>query len=604
MSSANRRFVAGAVAFAVCLISVRTGRADEDLYHKVAPSTALIYKNPGSPFGGVGTGFLVDAKERLVITARHVVENLTGGIPPAVTVIFAQSEDGEIITDVDHYRKNWQALAVRGRVIYESVRRDMAVVQLEKLPAGIKPLKLAARKARPGQMVHSIGNSGESFGGVFGYCKGYVRNVYRYEELGARVVVSQTPLNKGDSGGPMVNNLGEVVGFAAMSTTGAAMPKNSIFHDRQVTALSICVSEIRDALQEMRDQLRGVADHSPESKQAIVFKGEVSSADHRVQMHKDVLYRILVKATGFVPDLRCDNVVNYAVSGSAANRDGDWLYLYMPLETKEYRIQVGHMPGRDIGKGSFAYVLTIDQVAFEREADLKATELKLSEHVRKFEAGKPYDITVIGQGFEPDVQIVEGARTVFTRLNNGTRGNSSTAQKLLEAAGLANQEFHTAFRFVPAKTSAYRLLVMVSPYSPPSRGPLKYRVQIVEQKVLLSISDQLTPRDPIYPQAGPFKTYAVKLEAGKTYQIDLTTTAFDSQLVLQDAAGKMVLNGFDAEGYNSRLLFRPTRTDVYRILASSRQTAARGPYMVTVAESAQPVPPGIPNQPMGASNLK
>ncbi len=602
MCTVNNRLASGAFAVAVCLLQLSPGRADEELYRQVVPSTALVYKSQVPLAGSAGTGFLIDDKERLLVTARHVVENINGGLAPAVAVIFAQTEEGEIITDARHYRKNWQTLAVRGKVIYDSVRRDLAVLQLDKLPGGIKPLKLAAKQARPGQMAHVIGNSTEPFGGVFCYCQGRVRNVLRYEELGAQVVFTQAPTNKGDSGGPLVNNLGDVVGLASMSTIGGTLPKANPFHDVQVTNISICVTEIREALQEMRSQLLAGKDGLPirlTSQKMVTFKGDAKSSVHLVALEKDIMYRILVKAEGFVPDVRIDNnLVNPAVASTQV-RGNDWQHLFTPTETKGYRIGVGHFPGPDIGKGPFPYTLTVDQIAFEPETAFKGPELKLNEHVKKLEAGKAYDIAIKGKGFEPDVQIVHGTRTVFTRYNNGQRANSGAAQGLFEAVGLANAEFETAFRYVAGKTANYRILIAVSPFSPPGSGPLNYTVTIVEPKVRLSVNDQLTAKEPRYPQAGPFKVHTVKLEAGKDYQIDLITTAFDSHVLVEDSAGKAVMHGFDAEGFSSRLFFRPTKTDTYRVLATARQIEARGPYTLTVADSpkSQPGLPGGGNKP-------
>jgi len=72
----------------------------------------------------------------------------------------------------------------------------------------------------------------------------------------------------------------------------------------------------------------------------------------------------------------------------------------------------------------------------------------------------------------------------------------------------------------------------------------------------------------------------------------LLTTAFDSKLVLEDAAGKEVMKGFDAEGFNARLFFRPTATGMYRVVATSNQLDSTGPYTLTVMESMP-----LPNQP-------
>ncbi|MBM4069500.1 MAG: trypsin-like peptidase domain-containing protein [Planctomycetes bacterium] len=567
---------------AAILLHVGSTHANEELYRRVAPSTVLVYTNQGPQPGSNGTGFLVDAKERLVVTARHVIENPTGGLSPFLAVIFAQQEDGETITDVAHYRKNWQALAIRCKVVYESVRHDLAVLQLDRLPAGVSMLKLAERPARPGQIVHLVGNSIESYGGAFGYCHGHVRSAFRWDYLGARVVATQMPINKGDSGGPMVNERGEVVGFAAMATTGGQLPKNSIFHDKQVTAFGICVTEVRDALRDMRR--RQLASKDPPAKQrATVFKGEARAGMHRVFLEKDTMYRVAVKADGFVPDVRLEHhIINPLGNAPIGN---EWLHLLTPTESKEYRILIGHLPGREVGKGSFPYTLSVDRIQFEPESDLKAPELKLNEHVRKFEAGKLYDITVKGRGFEPDVQITDGAKAVQARYNNGARANAGGAMGIFESIGLSETEFETSFRFVPARTTDYRMLVAVGPFSPAVNGKLRYTVQVAERQALLQASGQLDAKDARLPQGGPFKIHSVKLEAGKSYQIDLVTTAFDSRLILQDQSGRQLAQGLDAEGFNSRLFFQPTATAAYRVLATAYQFDARGAYTLVVAEA-------------------
>jgi hypothetical protein len=596
MFPSNHRLGLGLVAGALSLLASGPARSSEAVYRKVAPSTALVFKSEGPFGGGSGTGFLVDAEQRLLITARHVVENTTGGIAPAVIVMFAQTRNGEVITDADYYRRNRQTLALRGKVVYESVRRDMAVIQVEKLPDGVKPLPLAAEPARPGQMVHVIGNSSERFGGVFSYCRGYVRNVFRYEELGARVVATQAPTNRGDSGGPTVNNFGEVVGFAAMSTLGVAPPKDSPFYNLQVTGLSVCVSEIREGLRELRDQFAGrQRPAGPDAPPTFVFKGEARAGAHVVTMEKDATYRIVVKAKDFVPDVRIDGFLIGPAPNPSLAPGSDWQQLFIPRETKEYRIQVSCYPGRLVGKGPLPYTLTVDQVSFMPETALEKRQLQVNEHVHKLEAGKGYRIMVRAKDFEPDVQILDGTRTVTTQFNGGKRVRAEGAQALLEAFGLGAGEFETVVTFVPPRTAEYRIVVEVSPYSPPARAPLAYRVQVVEHKVHFAASGQLTAQDPLYPRAGPFKAHAVKLEGGKAYQIDLRTSAFDSQLFLEGEAGKVVTQGFDADGYSARLFFLPARTDTYRIVVTARRVDATGPYLLTVMETPSPQPrlPGV-----------
>ncbi len=163
------------------------------------------------------SGFVVDVKERLLITARHCVENVGGGITSTVEVVFPVTRDGAIVTEEAYYQRNRHKLAVRGKVLYDSVRRDLAIVQLDKLPPGMQALPLAPRNARPGQRVHVVGNASDQLGAVLGYCHGYVRNVFHFDLMGTRVITTQAPVNPGDSGGPMVNDLGQIIGFVSMA---------------------------------------------------------------------------------------------------------------------------------------------------------------------------------------------------------------------------------------------------------------------------------------------------------------------------------------------------------------------------------------------------
>jgi S1-C subfamily serine protease len=221
-----------------------------ELHRKVARSTAWVISSRG-----FGTGWLVDAGQGYLVTARHVVADGTN-VEKQVQVLFAQFDgDGQVITDRSYYDKNKERLSIRATVVYESLRRDMAVLKLERVPAGVPALPLAARAPRPGQAVHLVGNSSVRHGGLFGYCRGAVRNVFRFDPPGnpilAEVVAHHVPTNQGDSGGAVVNNQGEVVAFISQGTTGG-MPTGGWTDNQQVLDHSICVTEIRLGLQALR----------------------------------------------------------------------------------------------------------------------------------------------------------------------------------------------------------------------------------------------------------------------------------------------------------------------------------------------------------------
>jgi S1-C subfamily serine protease len=250
------KLLAGGVAVvALCLGLSGQARANEEVYRKTALGTVDIER----PDGGYGSGFLIDAAKGYVVTARHVVAK-NGGTLQTVDVVFARTDkDGEIITDADHYAKNFAKLRARATVVHASILHDLAILRLEKVPAGAVALKLAARPARPGQEIHVVGNSTKKHGGMFRYCSGKVSNVFRWSPplpnpILSHVVAHYAPTNRGDSGGPVVNNKGEVVAFVSQGTMGASSSPRSPRdwdYQQQVVDHSICVREIHAALKEL-----------------------------------------------------------------------------------------------------------------------------------------------------------------------------------------------------------------------------------------------------------------------------------------------------------------------------------------------------------------
>jgi S1-C subfamily serine protease len=205
--------------------------------------------NPGRPGGpgvqvrlavSAGTGSLIDRKNRLVVTNCHVV-----GDPESVLLYFPEYEKGELVVKREDYKKR---PGIPGRVVYREPRIDLALVQLDRLPAGVRVVPLAAKSARPAQQVHSLGNPGAS-AALWIYSPGKVRQVFRdrwsvFDPFEGKDHVydgmkleTDSPINPGDSGGPLVNDHGRLVGVAHASDRGAQ--NFSIFID---------VTEVRDLI--------------------------------------------------------------------------------------------------------------------------------------------------------------------------------------------------------------------------------------------------------------------------------------------------------------------------------------------------------------------
>jgi tetratricopeptide (TPR) repeat protein len=202
-----------AVLFSVMVVSL-SGRAGaeelsrKEIYQRTLRGTALVVQSKGT-----GTGWVVDVAKKHLVTNAHVV-----GASESVLVLFPDFEDGRLIPERSHYSKT--AKAIRGEVIVSDPRHDLALIKLESIPEGVTELKLAAESASPSDQTHSIGNPSASEA-LWVYTFGTVRQVYRRkvkfedQEVDARVLETQAPINPGDSGGPVVNDRGELIGVSA-----------------------------------------------------------------------------------------------------------------------------------------------------------------------------------------------------------------------------------------------------------------------------------------------------------------------------------------------------------------------------------------------------
>jgi tetratricopeptide (TPR) repeat protein len=198
-----------------------------EIYHRTLQGTVWVLQSNGK-----GSGWVVDRAQRLVVTNFHVVQN-----DEVVGVVFPALKDGKVIAERSYYQE--KARPIRAKVLDYDKRRDLALIQLESLPDNVAELKLAAESPGPGDSVHSIGNPGRS-GALWIYTSGTVRAVYNKEwraqlpgtnevlKLAARVVETQAPTNPGDSGGPVVNDKGELVAVTQGGNSQASLMNYAI----------------------------------------------------------------------------------------------------------------------------------------------------------------------------------------------------------------------------------------------------------------------------------------------------------------------------------------------------------------------------------------
>jgi serine protease Do len=209
------------------------------IYKRGLRSVAWVVQPRGKGMAW-GTGTLVNDKEKIILTNYHVVGDQDGAI-----VFFPAYNGNDLITEPEHYLKNATTMGVKGKVVARSKSADLALIQLDVVPKGVVPLPLADRSSKPGDALHALGNSGVSNGVLWRYCKGEVRQVFMSKfklgdpvfEVNARIVETQIPINQGDSGGPVLNDHGELAAVTESFDT-----------KQRLVSMSIDVSEVRTFL--------------------------------------------------------------------------------------------------------------------------------------------------------------------------------------------------------------------------------------------------------------------------------------------------------------------------------------------------------------------
>ncbi len=148
-----------------------------------------------------GSGFLID-REGTLVTNAHVV-----GEAQELAVIFDDGSRG------------------RARVVGTDALFDLAVLELEEVPAGIDPLPWGDSDAlQVGDPVLAIGSALGDFRNsvTFGIISGKGRHIPG-DDLAPTLLQTDAAINKGNSGGPLLNLRGEVVGINTAIVRGGLL---------------------------------------------------------------------------------------------------------------------------------------------------------------------------------------------------------------------------------------------------------------------------------------------------------------------------------------------------------------------------------------------
>ncbi|GBD36264.1 Serine protease Do-like HtrB [bacterium HR36] len=181
------------------------------LFAELAPSVPLISVRLDAQRGGHGTGFVVQHRDDwYVATNNHVVEVAASGLE-----LFFLDGKGKLLC---------RAASPRVRIARMSREADVALIACNDIAAelarhNIRPVRLAPRDYQPavGEKVFAIGHPGVGKGEILpqtlteGIVSGVGRRLQELEPM--RFIQTTASVNPGNSGGPLFDFQGQVVGI-------------------------------------------------------------------------------------------------------------------------------------------------------------------------------------------------------------------------------------------------------------------------------------------------------------------------------------------------------------------------------------------------------
>ena len=188
------KIVLAAIALLAAILAFQDRRTP---YGKAVESTVWIESGDGH-----GTGvFVTDGFH--ILTAYHVIEG-----QPVIRIHLPQRESGAVATSPASYTR-W----VPASLVASDPGKDLALLRVGH---GGKPMTVSRGEPSPGDALFAIGcGDGVS---LFGYAQGCLRQTYQakidlpHGAVSARVLDMTVPVNLGDSGGPVVDESGELAG--------------------------------------------------------------------------------------------------------------------------------------------------------------------------------------------------------------------------------------------------------------------------------------------------------------------------------------------------------------------------------------------------------
>ncbi len=295
------------------------GAQGSEIFGALAPSVVYIYgklkARGGKPAGAsTGTGSII-SQDGLVITNHHVIAEAE-----ALYVALYPPGGRRALTPEDLHQ---------ARLLRFDEGRDLALIRFIEPPAGLRPMPFGSfDQLKVGEEVHAIGHP---LGNSWTYTKGVVsqiREQYQWQDTtgykrGASVIQTQTPISPGNSGGPLIDANGRMIGVNSFGFAG---------NNAQGLNFAVAVNEVENFLRSQGNRTaqrvqpdKPAAENCSGDEPKVLRKYRNSTNDHTF-LDLDVDCDGVADITMRVPD-RPDLAVRYTI-----DRDGKTVAVLVDLK--------------------------------------------------------------------------------------------------------------------------------------------------------------------------------------------------------------------------------------------------------------------------------
>ena len=168
-----------------------------DIYEDNALGVVLLMGD-----AGYGSGIIISTKG-YILTNNHVVEG---------------NENLEAILSYQYNLDGYEEYVHSIEIIKQDKVKDLALIKINNPRTALRPINISRKVPAIGSRVHAIGHPDLE---VWSYTTGYISQIrdeyeWSYEdefEHMANVYQTQTPVAEGNSGGPLLNDHGNLVGI-------------------------------------------------------------------------------------------------------------------------------------------------------------------------------------------------------------------------------------------------------------------------------------------------------------------------------------------------------------------------------------------------------